>query len=168
MYTFCPKCAGRLKMQTYDGSLRPICQRCGFIFYQNSKPTSSALIVNKENEVLLLKRAIHPHFGKWDIPGGFLQNGEDPIVGLKREIREELKIGISGIAPLIICTDKYGLKTDDFYTLNIFFRCEIKKGEIKLSSENSKFQWLAESYIPWKELAFDNTTIALKALFKVK
>ena len=168
MSTFCLKCAGRLKMLKQDGFRHPVCQTCGFIFYQNSKPTSSAIILNKKNEVLLIKRAIHPHFGQWDIPGGFLQNGEDPIVGLKREIKEELKIGIGNTNLLIVCVDKYGLKTDDFYTLNLFFTCRAKKGEIVLNSENSKFQWFAKDDIPWRELAFDNTTIALKALFKVK
>lgn len=31
---------------------------------------------------------------QWDIPGGNLKIGEDPVVGLKREIKEEVGLDI--------------------------------------------------------------------------
>lgn len=164
MYKYCPKCAGSL----VEKNNHPICQNCGFNFYQNSKPTSSAVIVNEKNEVLLLKRAINPHFGKWDIPGGFLENGEDPKVGLKREAKEELGINVKPLEILTICVDNYGLEEDDFYTFNVFYKCKISDGEIVIDQENSEFKWFSKNEIPWKELAFNNTTIALRVLFKVK
>jgi ADP-ribose pyrophosphatase len=164
MYKYCPKCAGNLA----EKNGYPVCQKCGFVFYQNSKPTSSSVIVNEKNETLLLKRAINPHFGKWDIAGGFLENGEDPVVGLKREAKEELGVSVEPLEVLNICVDNYGLAEDDFYTFNIFYKCKISDGEIVLDQENSEFKWFSKNEIPWNELAFDNTTIALRALFKVE
>jgi len=166
MYKFCPKCGGELEITKDD--LYPKCKECSFIFYQNSKPTSSSVIVNDKNEVLLLKRAIEPHFGKWDIPGGFLENGEDPIVGMKREAKEELNIEVEPLELISVNVDEYGYTKGDFYTLNLFYKCKIVEGEIKLDAENSEFKWFAEKDISWNELAFNNTTLALKALFKLK
>jgi len=168
MYKFCPKCGGELKVEGEIHEQAPVCRKCGFKFYQNSKPTSSALIINEKDEVLLLKRSTDPHFGKWDIPGGFLENGEDPITGLKREAKEELDTEVEPIELISINIDKYGYAKGDFYTLNLFYRAKIVTGEIKLDAENSEYKWFAEEDIPWNELAFNNTTIALKALFKVK
>ena len=168
MYKFCPKCAGELKMQKRDYAMHPVCQKCGFVFYQNSKPTSSPLIVNEKNEVLLVKRAIQPHLGKWDIPGGFLENGEDPIVGLKREAREELDVEIEPIKLITVYVDKYPYERGDFYTLNLFYKTRITSGKIKLDAENSDYHWFEQKDIPWSGLAFANTAIALRALYKVK
>ena len=167
-FKFCPKCAGELKVEGNGHNQVPVCRKCGFKFYQNSKPTSSALIVNGEDKVLLLKRAIKPHFGKWDIPGGFLENGENPVVGLKREAKEELGIDVKPLEILTICVDNYGLEEDDFYTFNVFYKCKISDGKIVLDQENSEFKWFSKNEIPWKELAFNNTTLALKALFNKK
>ena len=164
-YKHCPKCAGLLEMKKLDHASHPVCTKCGYTFYQNSKPTASPVILNNDNEVLLIKRAINPHFGKWDLPGGFLENGEDPIVGLKREAMEELSIEVEPIDVFKIFVDNYGYEKGDFYTLNIFYRSKIVSGEIKLDEENSEFGWFSKDEIPWDDLAFKNTEIAIKKLF---
>ena len=46
-----------------------------------------SFIMNSENKLLLIKRRsndVHKP-GQWDIPGGRLELGEDPFLGLKRE-----------------------------------------------------------------------------------
>lgn len=166
-YKFCPKCGGGLEEQKVEHATCPVCKSCGFVFYQNSKPTASPVILNEKNEVLLLKRAIKPHFGKWDLPGGFLENGEEPIDGLKREAMEEMNIEIEPIDILTIFIDKYPYDDGEFYTLNLFYRVKIKSGEIKLDSENSEFKWFKQEEIPWDELAFQNTETALKKLYSL-
>ena len=64
------------------------CTSCGFVEYANSAPAVQALVV-RDGRVLLARRAIDPGAGKWDLPGGFLDEGEDPLEGLRRELREE-------------------------------------------------------------------------------
>lgn len=165
-YKFCPKCAGELEQKAnHEGVIHPTCKTCGFVFYQNSKPTASTVILNGNKEVLLVKRAIEPHFGKWDLPGGFLENGEDLLIGLKREAREELDVEIEPVEILSIFVDKYGYEKGDFYTFNVFVKSKISAGEIKLDAENSEFKWFKIEDIPWDDLAFNNTTIALKTLY---
>ena len=49
------------------------------------------LIINDKGEILILQRSetdkVLP--GYWDIPGGTLNDGEDPIAGVIRETKEE-------------------------------------------------------------------------------
>ena len=57
------------------------------------KTVSVALIFNKENKVLIGRRALtEPHSGYWEFPGGKLEKGETPQEALKRELMEELNV----------------------------------------------------------------------------
>lgn len=92
----------------------------------------------------------------------------DRVDGLKRETKEELSVEIEDIKILTVCVDEYGFEKGDFFTLNLFYKCKMIPGEIKLDSENSEFKWFSEEDIPWGELAFMNTEIALKKLYNLK
>ena len=76
-FRFCPKCGGKLATKKQHGRALLICTECNFVFYQNSAPTASAIITNKAGDVLLVKRAIQPKKGYWDLPGGFLDEEEE-------------------------------------------------------------------------------------------
>jgi ADP-ribose pyrophosphatase YjhB (NUDIX family) len=167
-FKYCPVCAGKLKDKPLEGDrIHPVCSLCGFVFFQNSKPTASAIIENEEGKIILAQRAIEPNRGKWDIPGGFLENGEEPIVGLKREIMEELSVEIEPIGISSIHIDKYDYRDEWFYTLNLYYKCRIASGEIKLDQENMDYKWLSLEQIPWNDLGFYNTTLALKSFFNI-
>lgn len=164
-YKYCPKCAGELELKQIDHASHPTCRSCGFVFFQNSKPCSSPLITNDSDQVLLIKRNIKPHLGKWDIPGGFLENGEDPIEGLKREAMEELGVEIEPGELILVCIDNYPTNDGDFFTLNLFYKAKALSQNIILDGENSQWEWFSEQEIPWGDLAFSNTELSLKKLY---
>lgn len=53
-----------------------------------------AAIIRQDDQVLLCQRKIGALAGKWEFPGGKLENGETPEECLVREIEEELGITI--------------------------------------------------------------------------
>ena len=68
----------------------------------NTAIAVKAFIVNEEDQVLVLQRRtndVHAA-GRWDIPGGRLDEGENPFTGLSREVFEETNIEIGIISPL--------------------------------------------------------------------
>src|SRR5438093_11480397 len=83
-WRFCPRCAGTL--EPADGHLA--CRACGFQAWANSVPGAQA-VIEEGGRVLLGRRAFQPSAGLWDLPGGFLEEGEHPLDGLRRELREE-------------------------------------------------------------------------------
>ena len=162
MFKFCPKCGGFL-----NKSKEPwLCLKCGFKFFQNSKPTVGAIIQNSLGRVLLAKRAVRnaPAFGKWDIPGGFLGNGEDPIAGLKRETKEEIGAEIQIQKILGIYVDKYTFEGETNYTFNVVYVC-VLLAEPKTSEESSELVWFSRNDIPWDDLAFENIKLFLHDYF---
>lgn len=76
--------------------------------------TQKALIV-RDNKVLLEECPETDELaaGKWDMPGGRLHEGEDPIEGLKREVEEEIgaKIVVQSISHTGVFTSLAGHPT---------------------------------------------------------
>lgn len=100
-----------------------------------------ALILH-EGTVLLLKRRsndVHKP-GRWDIPGGRLATGENPISGLERECLEEAGLQVTVVAP--VGTDHF--VRDDGQTITmIIFLCESSNAaHIQLSEEHVEFKWV--------------------------
>lgn len=167
-YKFCPVCGNRLTVKYFDNKKRLVCQnkKCHYIFYQNSKPTATTLITNKSGQILLVKRGIKPKFGYWDLPGGFLEEGEHPEDCLKREMKEELGVNVKIINLLGIYTDKYYLK-HFLSTLNFYYLSKIIKGKIKPADDISEARWFARNKLP-KNLAFKNNKQALQDWLRLK
>ena len=55
--------------------------------------TAGAVITDGRGRVLLLKHRFRPGAG-WGMPGGFLERGEQPDAGLRRELREEIGLEV--------------------------------------------------------------------------
>ncbi|MBF0215688.1 MAG: NUDIX hydrolase [Candidatus Omnitrophica bacterium] len=63
-------------------------------------PAAACLAVNKQKEILLVKRGIEPYKGEWSLPGGFMEMNESPEKAAERELKEET--GIKGVASDIV------------------------------------------------------------------
>src|SRR5437867_3307137 len=90
-YRFCPRGGGplehrRLKPIEPD---RPVCARCGFIFYLDPKIAVGTIIRGADDRIVLVRRAIEPGYGKWVFPGGYVDRGELLTSAAVREAREE-------------------------------------------------------------------------------
>ncbi|WP_290886312.1 NUDIX hydrolase [Hoeflea sp.] len=75
---------------------RDVCRTCGFVNYQNPRIVVGS-VVRHQGKVLMCRRAIEPRRGFWTVPAGYLELGETPEDGARREAREEalahLKLG---------------------------------------------------------------------------
>jgi ADP-ribose pyrophosphatase YjhB (NUDIX family) len=140
-FIYCPLCKSKLK-NTPDFFE---CKSCGHIIYRNSAPTASVLII-KSNKVLLAKRGIEPFKGKYDIIGGFLKYGEDPVTGALREVKEETGLKIKILDMLGIYMDTYGKEGEP--TLNINYIGEIVSGKIKASDDVAELEWFPINKLP--------------------
>lgn len=72
-----------------EGRKRPSCGRCGWIRYRNPLPVAQCVARNREGRLVIVKRDVHPGKGKWALPGGFIEGGEDPAKACLRELYEE-------------------------------------------------------------------------------
>jgi ADP-ribose pyrophosphatase YjhB (NUDIX family) len=158
-WTFCPRCRSEL---TGDAA-RLTCAACGFVVYASSKPTAGALCV-EDGRVLLARRAAEPFEGRWDIPGGFLEEGENPIDGLQRELKEETGLEVEPQRFLGAWMDRYGGDSTAEATLNLYWTARIVAGNPHPADDVSELRWFDRDALPGPdELAFENVPLVLAA-----
>lgn len=100
-----------------------------------------AFIVDNEGQLLIVKRADDdPHRpGMWEIPGGRLNPGEDPSLGLRREVKEETNLLVEVLDPLAV--SHFAREDKQIVTL-ITFVCKPISGKVKISEEHSDYKWV--------------------------
>jgi 8-oxo-dGTP diphosphatase len=144
----CPRCANQLTQS--EG--RVDCARCGFVLYAHSSVTASALPGDGGGRVLLARRAVEPALGKWDCIGGFLEEGEHPLDGLRREVCEETGLEFEPDRLLGIWMGRY----DGRATLNLFWTGSLAPGEPEPHDDISELRWFGPAELPPpEELAFE-------------
>lgn len=72
-------------------------------------------VVRDNEKVLITQRGDKKNRGKWEFPGGKVNEGEEPFVSVKRELREELELDIVPVKERI----RYNYKS----FLLIFIEC---------------------------------------------
>ena len=124
--------------------------------YANSHATASAVVRDEAGRILLGRRAGEPEAGKWDLPGGFLEEGEHPLHALLRELREETGLEIEPLELVAIELDVYGEGPEAPSTLNLYWTARPVSGEPEAADDVSELRWFAPEELPGDdELAFE-------------
>jgi 8-oxo-dGTP diphosphatase len=88
----------------------------------------TAGIVIRKGRVLVAKRARRSHKGSlWEFPGGKMESGEGPTACLKRELLEELDIGVEVGEIVEVVYHRY----DRYPVLLLGYRCAVQQGTPK-------------------------------------
>lgn len=99
-----------------------------------------AAIIIKDDKIFATQRGYGPYKGKWEFPGGKIEQGETPEAALKREIKEELDTDIS--------VDEYVSTVEhdypDFHLSMQCFKCSVISGNLILK-EHEAARWLAKT-----------------------
>ena len=69
------------------------CPNDGFVLWHDPKVTT-AVVVEVEGGIVFGRRAIEPGYGLWCLPGGFVNDDEEPEVAAARECMEEICAGV--------------------------------------------------------------------------
>ena len=105
-----------------------------------------AIIINDKDEILLVQWGEQYDF-TWHFPGGRLDESDEAVEGLRREVREELGVEIEIIKPVYT---KYVTKKDCAYMKDkeryaVFYLAKLS-GEIKLNDrELHSYKWYKKS-----------------------
>jgi 8-oxo-dGTP diphosphatase len=158
-WRICPRCGAELSHR--EGAVE--CASCGLVHYANPVPAVSALVLGDDGRVLLARRAREPDAGRWDTPGGFLDEGEEPKTALRRELREEAGVEIE-VGPFVgIYADRYGDGDEAPHVLNLVWQATIVSGELEPADDVSELRWFARDGLPPDdELAFTWVARALR------
>lgn len=154
---YCMQCGCGLETRVPPGDERTrlVCPSCGYVSYVNPKLVVGAIPVI-DGRVLLLRRGTEPRVGAWTYPGGFLEMDETAEEGARRESMEELGIQIDGLRLLgVYSRPSVGLVT-------VVYIADRVDGQPVATVEAIEAALFRPDEIPWKELAFPTTELALR------
>ncbi len=162
-FLFCPYCRAELEARRIpdpNGPERRVCSACGFVQWGNSKPTAAGIVEDEAGRVLLARRVIHPFHGWWDVPGGFLEPGEHPEDGVRRELREETGLEVAVEHLVGVYMDTYGEDGGE-HILNFYYACGVAGGTAGANDDVGELAWFAPDAMP-ERIAFPSAQIALR------
>ena len=157
---FCLACGAELRTIVDAGHRRARCPRCGWTFYANPVPAAVGLITDG-GRVLLARRARPPYAGTWDLPGGFLERGELPLAGLRRELLEEIGLRLRRASLIGFATDRYGPR--GFAVLTIVYAVTPTSLHVRPADDVSATRWFPRTNVPYTQIAFPGLRRLLKS-----
>ena len=140
-YRFCPQCATPLAWRTEaeDGGdkSRLRCPACDFTHWNNPTPVLAAVVecADREGRILLARNAAWTH-RTFALITGFMEAGESPEDGIRREVKEETNLDVEALNLLGVW---------DFQRMNqvIVAYHAVARGEIVLSPELAEYKLFA-------------------------
>ncbi len=157
-YQFCPRCGGTLERRRLKSSEpeRPVCTRCGFVFYLDPKIAVGTIIRTDAGGLVLVRRAIDPGYGKWVFPGGYVDRGETLMAAAIREAREEcgLDVRLDGLVNIYSYAGRA--------PVIVVYAATALGGDLCADDECLEAAVFATATIPWGHLAFRSTEEGLR------
>lgn len=89
-----------------------------------------AALIRKDNKIFAAKRAYGFLKGKWELPGGKIEDNESPVEAIIREIKEELNTDIKVNKLIINIVYEY----PEFILDMDVFDCDIVSGRLSLDN----------------------------------
>jgi 8-oxo-dGTP diphosphatase len=160
IFRFCPRCATPLEKRDEHGTPRPTCPACGWVYYRNPVP-AAGVILERDGEVLLVKRRDEPRAGAWCLPAGFMEYGESPERCAIREVKEEtgLTVRLDGVFGVYA-----GFDDPRTRAVLILYRVSRATGRLRPGDDAIEARWFAPARLP-RAIAFLAHRQALKDYF---
>jgi ADP-ribose pyrophosphatase YjhB (NUDIX family) len=108
----------------------------------------TGVVLNEQDEILLVRRADN---GRWSLVAGILEPGEQPAVGLIREIQEETAVeaAVDRLVSVESLPPSSYPNGDQVQFLDLCFRCRPLRGEPRVNDDESlEVRWWPLNDLP--------------------
>ena len=122
---FCVSCGAPLVTRLIEGRELEACPNDDFVLWHDPK-VAAAMIVEVDGGIVLGRRAIEPGYGLWCLPGGFVNDDEDPVDAAIRECQEEIGAAVEVTALIGVY---HVAKTTASSIVGIAYRGRLADGE---------------------------------------
>lgn len=138
---------------------RRACPACGYVHFTDPKVGVGVLVLSA-GRVLLVQRKMAPGVGKWSLPAGFLDHGDDPQATAEREVLEETNLRVRAERLLGVFHNPHAL-TEGGASLFVLYRARLLGGRLRPGDDAGAAAFFAPDELP--ELAFASTQAAIGA-----
>ena len=152
---FCPSCGFAMSTRNVHGVSRRVCERCAHIHYVDPK-VAVGVAVFRDDALLLVRRTMEPGRGRWALPGGYLDVGEDPRRAAAREAAEEagVDVAVGDVVDVVVNPVEEG------GAVFVLYAATWTSGEPVPGDDADAAQFFARDALP--EMAFASTAHAVE------
>lgn len=147
---FCLGCGGVMVTRQVGDRPRRVCRSCSWTYYPDPKVGVGVLVLRADT-LLLVRRAMAPERGRWALPAGFVDAGEDPRNTAAREALEETGLVVE-VGELV---DLYHNPAGAGASLFLLYRARVVRGELRAGDDAADARFFDRTQLP--ELAFPST-----------
>ena len=153
---FCQVCGHAMTDRFAYGKTRRVCPECGYVHFVDPK-VAAVVFIEQDDRVLLVRRAMNPERGKWALPAGYIDDGEDPREAAIREVSEEtgLTVEITRLIDVQSGTDLHGA------SIVITYAGRVLEGVAHPLDDADAVLWVAVGDL-LPDLAFESTRFMLE------
>lgn len=155
---YCALCGRPLTERLLGGRLRPYCAACEQPVYFDPK-VAVVVFIERDNRVLLIRRAVDPGKGLWALPAGFVDHDEAPEAAAARETLEET--GLHARIDKLLAV--YPKRDDGLADIVIAYSATITSGQARAGDDAAAVGWFSRDELP--PLVF-YPSIALTSLWR--
>jgi len=137
-----------------DDIERAVCDTCGFVAYDNPKIVVGS-VVRAGSRIMMCRREIPPSRGLWTLPAGYLEHGETPEEGARREAFEEATAEITIEGLLAVYTVRR------LGQVQLIYRARLAEEAFAPGPESQAVALFEDDALPWDGLAFPTVHWAL-------
>ena len=159
-FTFCPHCGSKMAERRVAGRLRRACPSCGWVHYRNPGVGAAVLVRDGDGRVLLVRRRPgSTRAGRWCIPAGYVDYGEEIRAAAAREVLEEAGVAVE-VGDVIEVASNF--PDPARLTVGVWFSGTIIGGEPVAGDDADEVGWFPLDGLP--DLAFETDAVVLLRL----
>jgi ADP-ribose pyrophosphatase YjhB (NUDIX family) len=145
-------------MAVHFGKPRPTCPNCGWIYFADPK-VAAGVVLRQGERILLVRRVNEPYRGRWTLPAGFVDAGEDPRRAAERECLEETGLGVRVGRVVDVIAGREHERGADFV---IVYEAQIESGDPIPGDDADRAEWFDLTQLP--PLAFRATEEVMRII----
>ena len=161
-YRFCPKCGDHLQLRQlrpHGDRRRLVCRGCGFVFYRNPAVGVAVVLLDGQH-ILLGRRARGQYMGRWCIPCGYVEWGEEVREAARREYLEETGLRVD-VGPVYAVHSNF--HNPESLTVGVWFRGTLAGGTLRAGDDLDAVRYFRLDALP-ESLAFPTDRLVLEQL----
>ena len=164
----CPNCQS--ENFSFPNNVRFHCNECDFTYF-HTIAAAVAVVFTFEDKILFAVRNVDPDKGKLDLPGGFIDPGENAEEAACREIKEELGLDVSpnDLKYITTAPNNYLYKNVPYRTMDIFYECKLQTDLIFIAAEDEiqDLIWVKRAEIDLEKIGFVSIRKVIGEKFKI-
>jgi len=161
-FRFCPWCGAVVSGKETKGR-RFRCLACSREVWHNVGASVSAIVEDENGRIAIVVRGKEPSVGKWTLPGGFAEPGEEGDSAARREVFEETGLTTGSLEFVGAWPNRYLYAGIEYPTLDLVYVGRmVGRTEVDSAGEAAALLWVDRADLELRRFAFDSLAAAVE------